>query len=88
MRPSRKIKLENVKLCFTLPRLCENEGDNMVCCLPASATLFLHDFAFRLGFVILSKGYICRCEYNIEVIVITARESKIVWFRTGIFLCV
>ena len=61
------MKLEKVKLCFALTRLCENEGDNMVCCLLARAILFLHDFAFRLGFVILSKRCICRCEHKIKV---------------------
>ena len=61
------MKLENVKLRFALTRLCGNEGDSMVCCLPARATPFLHDFAFRLGFVILSKRSICRCENEIKV---------------------
>ena len=54
-------------MCFSLKRLCENSGESKVCFLPARATPFLHDFTFRLGFVILSKRPICSCGDKIIV---------------------
>lgn len=81
MCPARQIKLANVKLCVSLMRLCENEVDNIVCFLPALATPFLHDFSFRLGFVILSKRSVCRCEGKIKVNL--ARDRHLCVFENG-----
>jgi hypothetical protein len=55
-------------------RLCENEVESIVCFLPARVTPFLHDFAFRLEFVILR-----------DLLADMRIKLKLIWFWTGIF---
>jgi hypothetical protein len=88
MRPSRKIKLENVKLCFALTRLCENEGGNMV--WSAACQLVPHHFYMTLlsdwNSSFLVRDLFVDARIKLKLIVNTVKGCKIIWFKTGIFL--